>query len=379
MKTLLRHISLFVSLLFLTVLTGCDVHEWPEKDKLLPVHLRLQFDVSMGELDHYFTRRATRTVLSDRVTNRFLGDYDMRYLINAYPIDDEGNVSQEPVARFVFSKSVFSDYDFQTTEVSLPAGRYQLMAWADFVETSTVADKFYHPTDFNNIHLPDTHEGNSEYRDAFRGMKQIEVVADVYETEPLSVLIPMQRPLARFTFVTTDLKEFMEREMTRVTRNNRSLNEEADGAEAQSDDDSATTKNPDTKNPEKEEETINLEDYKVVFYYSGFMPSTYNMFIDKPIDSKTGVNFPSQLTKYSDTEATMGFDYVMVNGAESSVLLMVGLYSKEGELLSMSSEINVPLKRSHNTIVRGSFLLQEANGGVGIDPDFEGDYVIPIP
>ena len=74
----------------------------------------------------------------------------------------------------------------------------------------------------------------------------------------------------------------------------------------------------------------------------------------------------------------MGFDFVMVNGTDASVMVTLGLLDAEGNPVSMSDEINVPLNRSVNTIVRGKFLIQEANGGVGIDPGFEGDYIVPI-
>ena len=102
------------------------------------------------------------------------------------------------------------------------------------------------------------------------------------------------------------------------------------------------------------------------------------MFTDRPIDSKTGVKFYSKLEQISDDEARMGFDFVMVNGKDASVMVTMGLLDAEGNPVSSSDEINVPLKRSMNTTVRGRFLMQEAGGGIGIDPSFEGDYNIEI-
>ena len=198
------------------------------------------------------------------------------------------------------------------------------------------------------------HKANTDFRDAFRGTKAVEVYEIKPNEEVPEIIIPMERPLAKFTVVTTDLREFFERE------------EEALRREAEA------------RGEEEDTRSVKLEDYQVVFYYSGFMPSAYSMFTDRPIDSATGVKFYSKLEQVSDDEARMGFDFVMVNGKDASVMVTMGLLDAEGNPVSSSDEINVPLKRSMNTTVRGRFLMQEAGGGIGIDPSFEGDYNITI-
>ena len=40
----------------------------------------------------------------------------------------------------------------------------------------------------------------------------------------------------------------------------------------------------------------------------------------------------------------------------------------------MTPPIRVPLRRSVHTVVRGSFLLSDASGGMGIDPGYDGDH-----
>ena len=56
-----------------------------------------------------------------------------------------------------------------------------------------------------------------------------------------------------------------------------------------------------------------------MFRYQGFMPCSFNMFTNKPADSWTGVAFDSTMQRLSDTEVELGFDYVFVNGGESTV------------------------------------------------------------
>lgn len=346
--------------LLLAVLLGlasCNVHEWPEEENAYCV-LKLEFTTVWDEEEHFYTR-GTKT------TTRALGEYDMRYIINAYPVDEEGNVSQIYTRQFVFSQAVFTEYDYETAEVALPAGRYKLMAWADFVTPGTTNNLYYLPTDFSAITYNGTHTANTDYRDAFRGSVEVELEADIQERIPEEIVIPMQRPLAKFTFVSNDLKEFIAKEETRVNRNNRNTKGDADTKDAD-------TKEADTKDGETR--TINLDDYQVLFIYSGYLPNVYNMFSDKPADVTQGVRFTSKLTQINDEEASMGFDYVMVNGSDAAVEVMVGLLDSEGTQISMSEPLIVPLRRSMHTIMRGSFLMTNATGGVGIDPGFDGDH-----
>ena len=96
-----------------------------------------------------------------------------------------------------------------------------------------------------------------------------------------------------------------------------------------------------------------------------------------PFDATTGVNFVSSISETStegDGTATLGWDYVMVNGEESSVTMALGLYNDEGQLVGQSSTLNVPIKRGGITVVKDDFLTKTASGGgIGIDPSFDGD------
>ena len=124
---------------------------------------------------------------------------------------------------------------------------------------------------------------------------------------------------------------------------------------------------------------VNIEDYRVVFYYAGFMPYAYNIHADKPVDSKTGVFFESKIDALNDNEASLGFDYVLVNGVKSHVAIQIGLYDKANTRIASSNPINVPLQRDRHTIMRGSYLIEQASGGIVINPEFDGEHNIIIP
>ena len=328
----------------LGLLVACDtVHEFPEEPKEPPyakLLLRLKYATEMPIQEHYYQTRSTDSII----------DRDIRYLIKAYPVLADGRTSQEVQGQFLFSRDAAMGYDYDCW-LDLPPGRYNIMVWSDLVAHGSQINEYYNADNFTGIHLQGEHAANTDYRDAFRGSKEITLVTEVMqEVQPDTMIIDMVRPLAKFEFITNDLVEFMDKE-TRAAGLEDSL---------------ANTR-------------INLEDYKVVFYYSGFMPNEFSLFTDKPVDSATGVSFESKLTPINEKEASMGFDYIFISDKSSVTTVMIGIFNAQGELLSMTNPIEVPIDRSWHTIMRGRFLMSEASGGIVINPDFEGDHNIVIP
>ena len=82
-----------------------------------------------------------------------------------------------------------------------------------------------------------------------------------------------------------------------------------------------------------------------------------------------GVVFNASLAEVTETSATLAFDYVFVNGTER-------IYDDGGELVSESTGIRIPYKRNVVTRIYGDFLTRSYNSGVGIDPDYDGEYDI---
>lgn len=349
----LLHLIIWIPLV---LLTACDVHEWPDIPECVPFRLKLNYEKDMTVWNHLYD--------GTDVTEQGLGEtYDngrehgkMRYIIRAYPVTEKQRSAREYTREFVFTKDITEGYDHEAT-LDLAPGDYRIMVWSDLVEND--GDEPYHDTrDFAEITLRGDHEGGNDYRDGFRGTGDISLAADVKEHVPGTLEITMQRPLAKFEIITNDLMEFVEKEVSRATARN-------SGAEPAPGNEAATR--------------VNWEDYKVAFYYVGFMPDTYNMFTDKPVDSSTGVMFRSGLKVLNDREATLGFDYVFVNGKESAVTVRIGILDSEGTQLSLSEPIEVPLRRNHHTVLRGKFLMTEASGGVIINPDFDGDHNLIFP
>ncbi len=347
----MRKILYLIICLPMLLLSACDVHEWPETPELVKLHLRLNYETDMTEWEHLYDGASVIEQGYGETYDNHRDYGKIRYIVRTYPVSEKMRTTSDYTQEFVFTKDISEGYNHEVTLDLLP-GNYNVMVWSDLVQTS--GDSHFHNADnFAEITLQGDHKGNNDYRDAFRGSGNISFVADIVEHTPDVLDITMQRPLAKYEFLTTDLKEFIDKEYEYLQK------EAATRGEA-----------PPTR--------VNTDDYKVVFYYSGYMPNTYNMNTDKPIDSKMGIMFESKLEILSENEASLGFDYVFVNGKKSAVTVQIGLYDKEDRQLALSEPINVPLQRSHHTILKGSFLMQEASGGITINPDFDGNHNIVI-
>lgn len=384
MKSLKRILGM--ALMSLGVLfTSCDVHEFPEAGDGATVELVLDF-TGTENMDFYkYVDYLSRDV--DGIT------YDIRYVVNVYPVvdDSRGNnrSGRSALASYVFTKSDITDLNY-STKLNLPAGNYRFLVWADYVLSGTQDNLHYDASDFEEIILTKREDyiGNTDARDAFRGEKVAEIYAN---TEYLNnttgagvtnrVVVEMERPLAKFKFIATDVVNFLEEEARRAAsrgeadpnaaRGGESSDDEGESADGSKSSDSKTS---DEQTPQDAYARINTSEYRVLFRYSGFVPCSFNMFTNRPADSWTGLMFDGRMNQLDKDNAELGFDYVFVNGHESTVNVSVEIYDRDGTLLARSQPVTVPLVRNKVTVVRGKFLTVKAEGGVAIDARFDGEY-----
>ena len=340
---------IFTPLLIAFSVSSCDIHEWPED---VPTDIILRLDFNTGLPQFIVINVGDTRASSDG------GSYDVRYLIEAYRELPDGTFSDTPSGRYTFTKSDTEDLNAEF-HLNIDEGTYLFRAWTDFVRKGSDSDLYYNTDNFRQITLQGEHSGNNDYRDAFVGSAQMTVKRLGRKAPISSCTVEMERPLAKFEFVTTDLQAFITKAIN----------------------DMRTKAGKGDPNGPKEEigpEDIDLDKYRVVFYYSGYMPYMFNIMDNKPCDSKTGVSFESKIHAINEHDARLGFDYVFVNGKESSVMVTVGLFDDEGTQLSMSRQIEVPIKRSMLTTIKGGFLMQNTGSGVAIDPGFDGEFNVWI-
>lgn len=361
--------ALLCGLLMCIGLCGCDVHEFPGGEPDEPQKPRIEVVVSFKGLEwpelttvHYETRSGVRAQ-----------EHLLRVRLNIYNDYTESRASTR-VLHDTQTVYVSTTEDLSETvrhmTVNLSEGEYMAIVWADYVDAlSPEEDLYYDSSDWSYISIKtgEEHPGNCHRREAFRGASRFTVGADGRVTDTRSsevvsyVPVVAERPMARFEFITTDLEEF-------VTRLNlQEKNKEALGAESKEAPELPLTPSP------------SLNDYTVRIRYSSYMPSAYNSYIDKPVDSRTGVWFTGRMHKLSEREASLGFDHVFVNGVKTTVQVALEVYnSRTGEFIASTEPITVPLERNRHTYIKGPFLTTKANGNTGIVTDFYGEYNIFI-
>lgn len=342
-----KQIYLFLTAL-MVLLCSCDPHEWP-KLSTTDLYVDLVFDFSDIPLFKEITISHDSYQSRGSQQRQAIASPQMRYVLRCYALSaDSVNYELMPQSQFIFTNDDLQDPNYRC-RITLVPGQYKIKVWADYVEHGSKDDMFYNTYNFNDIFLTDNtndYVGSTELRDAFIGEQEVVVEhsPDMSMPSNVSAHIMMERPFAKFKFITTDIPDFVGKYLG-------------------------------ISDPEKIKD-VDFSDYRVLFRYTGYLPTHFNMFTDKPFDAGQGYQFFSTISEPTATEATLGFDYVFVNGRESSVSVAVGIYDREGTLLSFSDPVEVPLKRNHVTVVRDKFLSQGGHGNVGINPEYEGSYTI---
>lgn len=338
MKKLFVYFLLFATCL----LTACDVHEWPEPTTGARLNLHLVYQTNLPIWVHPYSERVAQTDNNSVVTQGI-----MQYVVRLFPVNEAGQTSLQYSNEYIFAKPVADGYNLSTS-IDVPPGNYQIMVWSQlFLDQN--AYPFYDYTSFMEVRLQ-SHAANTDYRDAFRGKENVSVEPTYVAKDPIDIEIAMQRPLAKFEFVTNDLNEFVLKEIKRNQVANRS------------------------ERVLYEDIMRNLTDYTIRFYYVGYMPDAFSIYTDRPVDSSTGVLFESSMRQLNKTEASLGFDYVFTNGKESEISVQIAVLDAFGTQLSLTNPIAVPIKRSYHTIIKGNFLMGSALGGIEINPDYHGDH-----
>lgn len=329
----------------LMALNACDVHEWFEIKMTTTCHLRLDYATGMTVWNCKYDGEEVIEQNYGNTYDNHLDEGTIRYVIRAYPAT-RGQATQQ---EFTFYKDISEGYNHEVTLDILP-GEYNLVVWSDLMP-ATDSTGYYNADNFAYVRLSGAHAGNTDYRDAFRGTAKLNLVPDsiLAGRNADTLTITMQRPLAKFELVANDVQHFIREEHTRAM---------AAGNVAP---------------------VIDIEDYTVQFHYIGFMPNAYNIYSDKPTDSATGIMFESPMKKLSEHEATMGFDYLFLREGTSQTTIQVAICDKQGEQLTISKTISIPIERDYHTKVVGSFLTLESSGGAVINPGYNGDHNLVFP
>lgn len=311
---------------------SCDLHEEPERTAdgelgVDPTQVVLNTEITLnlelpGTDETFFP-------LPDTVMHRFV--------VEAYNRDRE-----------VVNRQVLYDKDLSARTFSLPvsmrlhATAYRIVVWSDYVRISDPDAQLYYNAD---ILTPVINNGNyrgcANAKDTFSGYIDIDLLpyADEWNAR-VDAAIELKRPMGRYEIVATDVEAF-----------NRRV---AAG-------------------------TVKGIKFTARVSYGGYLAVGYNCYDQVRKHSLNYMYYTRTLgTKFDGTELTIGFDYIFTSPDETlDVPVEIEILNENNESVSRSA-VTLPIGRNMNTVVRGRFLTSTADGGLNIDPGFDGDITIDM-
>ena len=361
--------AIIVCLISMIALSSC-VHEFPDEMTPADIVLKLEFNIDI-DVNVEMNMSSTTKGLSSET-------HDIRYLVKFYRLVN-GKMAKDPVYEHKFTVDDINTHELEVN-MEIVEGQYRIYVWGDYVEDGGIEDNHYITSDFPRISLniPESgsYIGSMESRDAYVGHADIDVVRYGHAEQCIEANINIQRPLAKFVILSSDLDEFVNKVMQQRMAE---LKEQA----------SVGLITPEEAQAEATK-SVDLNEYCAKIFFQGDestmynAPTTFDVFSDKPVATAPGLSFTSEISETTnpDTgakEALLGFDYIFVNGSETHTRVVVGVYDKDGIQVAMTPSMKIPLKRNQVTYVRGGFLMENIKGGVAIEPEFSGpdfNYVI---
>lgn len=338
-----RYLHIIAFMLLAVLPVACDVHELPGGDTDIAVSLHLKFDT---DLPQYTTVDFTKA-------GSGVSDWRVRYIVRLYKYASE-TYSRTPAYTFTFFSEDTGELD-RTLYLKAEAANYRVAVWTDFVKAGTEEGFFYNADDFSEVRLSGTYYGQDEHRDCFYGSNDLEMATLLTYDASYEATVELGRPLARFNFISTDREKFIDYWIQQVAIRNGSFVKMDRGS-------------------------LDLNKFHVRWVYPQFLPNTFNLHNDRPVDSATGVSFDAEMSVREDGNVDLGFDWMFVNpkGTESKVIVSLEIYDQDGTYVSTVSNIEVPLMRSQQTTVIGNILTSGINNGVSIDPTYDGEFNVMI-
>lgn len=323
----------FTFLLFIALLVnGCSLHEEPEltpdgelgvDPTAVALNLNLTMNLSLAERTPVTISRAAET------------KYLRRFIVEAY-------LDRQMAAR----QTVYEeDFNLANLSVSmkLHARNYRILVWADYVNAETPDKGLVYDAENLAFILPaGNYVGNSRYKDVFAASTMVDLTRyrDNWGAES-ELNVELYRPVARYELVTKDVETFLHKLTT--------------GG-------------------------LSGESFTARVKYSDYLPTGYNLWDDVPKNSLMYMTYNVSFQRPADgtKELRLAFDYVMVgDGEATSIPVELEIVNEKNEVLARSI-LNIPCERGKNTVVRGNFLTSDVNGGIGINPDYDGDVEVDL-
>lgn len=339
----IRHIAMLVVLLL--TLVGCDktIHEYPAGHTL---RLTVECSVDMSDPEYFVTvecdpetgtSTVVRTQNMELNNTRFTEPVCLRYVIDLYRVTSSHSV-------FVERKVLFADVDDPNPQAiatfDVEAEHYHVLVWCDYVQDAIRESWYYNTDNLLSIRYSDVPVVDNNDKDVFTNMLDVDL-SEYYYAEGEHELVyglDLQRPKGRFKCITTDMDDYI-----------------LGGG--------------------------SIDNIIAKVTYTQYVSAGYNVEEQKPNYFEPTRTFTTNAKIDAHGKLELCYDYVFVNGKQTNVKIDFFFYDSvisEDTEISHWTAITVPLRRNMETIVEGRMLTTSfGTGGIGIDPGFEDEIVIP--
>lgn len=356
-------------------LVSCDttIHEYPEPQKALVI---IQANVDRAAPPYYkeviYDESFKRTVnsLDPTASPAYVPDagYEMRITLEIYRgnVSDYEKNSENMRKNMVDRRVLYVDKDAlapqDTIHTYVENGNYFVLAFADYVRKDDVLNSHYYTDSLTNVWSKiHAYPENTNHRSTAAGQKEFSVdflltkdgyptTKEASQTPITSRIIPvyLERPSGRYRFVAVDYDDFV--------RNGGNI--------------SGLTAKVIYKR-------YVAAGYNVAKKAPNLFISTYSFNIS-PFKNQS--NIASSITNGAKgNELSLLVDYIFNNYTnEDNIIADVYFYDENGKEINHVSDIDIPLLRNHETVIKGYFLTKSfgKDNGISIDENFDGEYVI---
>ena len=352
---------------FVLSLVACDatIHEYPDSGKSLVIlEPHINRDPPLYYKEVIYDNKWNRTVRDlDEVPARPYipwEEFEMRILLDVYNGQISDTQTAEKQGLKVERRELRLDKDARspqdTVHVFLPMGDYYVLAWADYCYKDRQKAVFYKADTLSNIkNNIKNYPANTHHRSASAGQESFAIdynlgpegypVTQADRYAPIqSRIIPiiMNRPSARYRVIASDFAEFIK-----------------DGG--------------------------SLDSAVVKVVYKQYVTVGYNVATSEPNLFISTYSFNSPLSQelfgQEDGHISLFGDYLFSSSNKEDIVIAdFYFYDSSGNEFNHCENIEIPLKRDHETIVRGCFLTNkvEKDSHISIDENFEGEYIVEI-
>lgn len=345
----MRSITTYIIALSLLLATSCEaientLYDYPQGGGVDPTAIDLEIVLEIDlDLDFVFESTMTRTseVVPGRVIIEFYLDKDP----DSSDSEEYSIAGSEPQYRVEYLiDNITADGQDVNIDIKVAPKAYRVLMWVDCQSTDGgryITERLY------SIKIAQPLEANSDLHNAFYACKKVDLRP--YEGQQFAAIaecFDLHRPFARYEFVTQDLSQYITKAAT--------------------------------KNESPSAVDINLENYYTIITYSGYYPSGFNASTGSPNDAISGVSYRAEFTNITAESATIALDYVITNHAPSSVVVNVEIFDADDNQITGSYGITIPYEHNSSTRIFGNFMTTSHGSGVGINPDYDGEYNIYI-